>query len=27
VWRGYYAEDPALRSEFFSACGLQRNER
>ena len=27
VWRGYYAEDPALRSEFFTACGLQRNER
>jgi GTP cyclohydrolase IA len=27
VWRGHYAEDPALRSEFFSACGLQRNER
>ena len=26
VWRGHYAEDPALRSEFFSACGLQRNE-
>ncbi len=27
VWRGYYAEDPTLRSEFFTACGLQRNER
>jgi GTP cyclohydrolase IA len=27
VWRGYYADDPALRSEFFTACGLQRNER
>ncbi len=27
VWRGYYAEDPALRSEFFTACGLQRNEK
>ena len=27
VWRGYYANDPALRSEFFTACGLQRNER
>lgn len=27
VWRGYYAEDPSLRSEFFSACGLQRNEK
>src|SRR3989304_6553711 len=25
VWRGYYAEDPTLRSEFFTACGLQRN--
>ncbi len=24
VWRGYYASDPALRSEFFTACGLQR---
>lgn len=27
VWRGYYASDQALRSEFFTACGLQRNER
>ncbi len=27
VWRGYYAEDPALRAEFFTAGGLQRNER
>jgi GTP cyclohydrolase I len=27
VWRGFYAEDPALRSEFFMACGLQRNEK
>ena len=27
VWRGHYAEDSALRSEFFTACGLQRNER
>ena len=27
VWRGYYAEDPSLRSEFFTACGLPRNER
>src|SRR5512132_667898 len=27
VWRGYYAEDPALRSEFFTACGLQRSDR
>jgi GTP cyclohydrolase IA len=22
VWRGYYAENPALRAEFFTACGL-----
>ncbi|MGE5249277.1 MAG: GTP cyclohydrolase I [Bacteroidota bacterium] len=21
VWRGYYAEDPSLRAEFFTACG------
>lgn len=27
VWRGYFATDPSLRSEFFTACGLQRNER
>lgn len=27
VWRGHYANDPTLRSEFFTACGLQRNER
>ncbi|GAP12327.1 GTP cyclohydrolase I [Longilinea arvoryzae] len=27
VWRGYFAEDPSLRAEFFTACGLQRNER
>ena len=27
VWRGNYANDPALRSEFFTTCGLQRNER
>lgn len=27
VWRGHYAEDPSLRAEFFTACGLQRNER
>ena len=27
VWRGHYAEDPALRAEFFAACGLQRSER
>ena len=25
VWRGHYAEDASLRSEFFTACGLQRN--
>src|SRR5687768_12948903 len=25
VWRGQYAEDASLRSEFFAACGLQRN--
>jgi GTP cyclohydrolase I len=23
VWRGRYAEDPALRAEFFTACGLK----
>lgn len=23
VWRGRYAEDPALRGEFFIACGLK----
>lgn len=22
VWRGYYAEDPSLRAEFFTTCGL-----
>ena len=27
VWRGYYANDPTLRAEFFTACGLQRNEK
>ncbi len=27
VWRGHYADDPTLRSEFFTACGLQKNER
>ena len=27
VWRGHFAEDAALRSEFFTAGGLQRNER
>ena len=26
VWRGHFAEDASLRSEFFTACGLQRNE-
>lgn len=26
VWRGHYAEDPSLRAEFFTACGLQRSE-
>jgi GTP cyclohydrolase I len=23
-WRGEYENNPALRSEFFVACGLQR---
>ncbi|MCC6300966.1 MAG: GTP cyclohydrolase I [Anaerolineales bacterium] len=27
VWRGNFANDASLRSEFFTACGLQRNER
>lgn len=27
VWRGHYAEDQSLRSEFFAACGPQRNEK
>jgi len=27
VWRGNYANDASLRSEFFVACGLQRNDR
>src|SRR5512137_1903216 len=27
VWRGHYAEDAALRAEFFTACGLQRSEK
>jgi GTP cyclohydrolase I len=27
VWRGHYADDPTLRAEFFTACGLQKNER
>jgi GTP cyclohydrolase I len=26
VWRGHYAEDASLRAEFFTACGLQKNE-
>ena len=25
VWRGHYAEDPSLRSEFLTACGQLRN--
>jgi GTP cyclohydrolase I len=25
VWRGHYAEDSSLRSEFFTTCGPQRN--
>lgn len=24
VWRGHFAEDPTLRAEFFTACGLER---
>jgi GTP cyclohydrolase I len=27
VWRGQYANDPALRAEFFAAAGLQRDEK
>ncbi len=27
VWRGHYADDPAVRAEFFTACGLQKDER
>jgi GTP cyclohydrolase I len=27
VWRGLYADDPALRAEFFSACRLQNGDR
>ena len=27
VWRGSYANDVSLRAEFFTACGLQKNER
>jgi len=26
VWRGRYADEPAIRSEFFSACKLQYKE-
>jgi GTP cyclohydrolase I len=25
VWRGYFANDPALRAEFLVAAGLQRS--
>ena len=25
VWRGHFAEDPNLRAEFFTACGLERS--
>jgi GTP cyclohydrolase I len=24
MWRGHYADNPALRAEFYTACGLQR---
>jgi GTP cyclohydrolase I len=24
VWRGHFANDPALRTEFFTACGLPK---
>jgi GTP cyclohydrolase I len=27
VWRGNYANEASLRSEFFTACGLQRGEK
>ena len=27
VWRGHYAEDASLRSEFFSTCGLHSNAK
>jgi GTP cyclohydrolase I len=27
VWRGQYAEDSSLRSEFLTACRLQSNEK
>lgn len=26
VWRGHYADDPSLRFEFFTACGLRNND-
>ena len=26
VWRGHYAEDPSLRAEFFTACGLRGSD-
>ena len=27
VWRGNYANEASLRSEFFTACGLQRDKK
>lgn len=27
VWRGHFAEDAALRAEFFAACRMQNNDR
>ena len=27
VWHGHDAEDPPLQPEFFTTCGLQRNEK
>jgi GTP cyclohydrolase I len=24
VWRGHFANDAALRAEFFTACGLPK---
>lgn len=27
VWRGSYAQDPALRAEFLTMCGVQGHER
>ncbi len=27
VWRGQYAEDPALRSEFLAECGLNLSQK